>query len=43
MYNTYAEDKLAEVLPIFVRQDCPKDGRAENKKVQEELPSLVSG
>jgi hypothetical protein len=39
----YAIDKLAEVSPIFVRQDCLKDGRPENKKIQEELPCLVSG
>jgi hypothetical protein len=43
MDNTYAEDKLAEVSPILVRQDCPKNGRPKNKKVQEELPCFVSG
>jgi len=42
MYNMYAKDKLAEVSPIFVRQDCPEDGRPKNKKVQEERPCLVS-
>jgi len=30
------------VSPIFVRQDCPEDGRPKNKNVQEELPCLVS-